>query len=432
MPRCTSSKPAPTGEISPAFALTRRAGCGVANGWIGGWTRLPGMDPSAGSRRQGLWWLLLIVVMAVVAAVAVVVIRTVAAPRGPGEPTPATTSPSAPQSPTQRSTPGDPQVVRPASGPVLDQVGTGSLVVQTATAIYWIDLSRGSVTRTRTQELTEHAAFLAGSNWVVFKPISGSNGAVVVNGERARSLAGMLREDGWVYLDDRDSMWFVPDEVPANRRVAVTRIDINGRRVGNDRILLPRGQDAASDLAGNLIVTNPGGFYEATPRGTHRLGTGLLVAASSRFAFSWVCDERSRCTAVRLNRSNGRSVELSKAGDSLLDLYQSGTLGGAEVGSNSLSPDGRIAALSLPYSQSRDGWPLVTMDLKTGRVTQLPGWLTDTNPTTQFAWSPNSRYLFAITDHRIRAVDVRSRAAQTLDLVPEPALHLTIAGQPSN
>ncbi len=390
------------------------------------------MDPSAGSRRQRLWWLLLIVVMAMVAAVAVVVIRTVAAPRGPGEPTPATRSPSAPQSPTPRSPPGDPQVVRPASGPVLDHVSTGSLVVQTAAAIYWIDLGRGSVTRTRTPELTEHAAFLAGSNWVVFKPINGSNGTFVVNGERARSLAGMLREDGWVYLDDRDSMWFVPDEMPASHRITATRIDVNGRRVGSDRIRLPLGQGAANDMAGNLMVTNPGGFYEATPGGTHRLGKGLLVAASRRFALSWACDERSRCTAIRLDRANGRSIELGKAGDSLLDLYQSGTLDGAEAGSNSLSPDGRIAALSLPYSQSRNGWPAVTVDLETGKVTKLPGWLTDTNPNTQFAWSPNSRYLFAITDHRIRAVDVRSRTVQTLDLIAEPALHLAVAGQPSN
>ena len=393
------------------------------------------MDPSAGSRRQGLWWLLLIVVMALVAAVAVVVIRTVVGPRREGGPTPAVPAASvtaAPQSPTARPTSQDPQVVRPASEPILAQVGRGSLVVQTATAIYWIDLGRGSVTRTRTPELTEHAAFLAGSDWVVFKPIDSANGTVVVNGERARPLTGMLREDGWVYLDDRDGMWFLPDKELASHRITATRIGIDGRRVGSNRIRLPLRQSARSDLAGNLLVTNPGGFYEASPDGIRQLGRGLLVAASRRFALSWDCDKWSRCAAFRLNRVTGRSVELVKVSDPLVDLYESEALDGAEAGSNSLSPDGRTVALSLPYSQSLNGWPVVTVDLETGTVTKLPGWLTDTNANTQLAWSPNSRYLFAITDHRIRAVDVRRRTVQSLDLVPEPALHLAVAGQPSN
>lgn len=74
----------------------------------------------------------------------------------------------------------------------------------------------------------------------------------------------------------------LPDGELASHRITATRVDVSGRRVGGDRIRLPRWQSAVSHLAGNLLVTNPGGFYEATPEGPRRLGTVLLVAAPQK------------------------------------------------------------------------------------------------------------------------------------------------------
>lgn len=390
-------------------------------------------------RQQAWWWLVLMTVMTLVVVGGVLAVRQLTSPAPP--PPTVSTPPSTSSTPTpvlppptasSPPSPVDPRVTRPAAGPLLPGIGTGDVFVQTATAIYRVELATGQVTRTSTPELTQFSSFVAGRGWVVFKTVDNDTGVVVRNGKPAVPLPPALRPNGRVYLTPDDDLWLLPEDSTAGARVA-TRVDINGRRVGPDTIRLddelgPSG----SDLAGYLMTTNTGGFYQVAPSGVHRLGTGQLLAVGPRQILSWDCDERARCNAYLLQRTTGRRTVLPKLHVPLLNLARGTSLDDASAYDGTLSPDGRTAALALPGSQTSQPWPLAVIDLATGRTMVLPGSITDSNSNAQYAWTANSRYLLAITDHQLRAYDTETNSTQDLSIITGDLLHLTPAGRSNN
>lgn len=60
----------------------------------------------------------------------------------------------------------------------------------------------------------------------------------------------------------------------------------------------------------------------------------------------------------------------------------------------------------------------------------VPGPVTDVNSNAQIAWTPNSRWLLAITDHQMRAFDTRPTGPAPSPSTDEQLLHLTMAGVP--
>jgi len=326
----------------------------------------------------------------------------------------------------------DPRVVRPAAGPLFPGVGVGDVFLQTATAIYRVELGTGKVIRTSTPDLEQFSSFVAGRGWVVFKTIDNDPGVVVRSGQPAAPLPPGLQPNGRLYLTSQGTLWLLPEDPTDGARTAV-QVDIAGRRVGHqtirldDELGLPR-----SDLAGYLITTNTGGVYQATPSGVRRLGSGQLLAAGPHQLLSWDCDGRARCNAYLQQRTNGRRTVLRQLHQPLVKLYEGGALDDASNYDGALSPDGKNAALGLPGSQTNQPLPLAVINLTTGRTTVFPGSITESNGNAQYAWTANSRYLLAITDHQLRAYDTRTNATSTLVITADPLLHLTAAGRPSN
>ena len=71
------------------------------------------------------------------------------------------------------------------------------------------------------------------------------------------------------------------------------------------------------------------------------------------------------------------------------------------------------------------------IDLRTGEDAVLPGVVTDVNVNRQLAWSPDGRWLLALTDHRLRTYDTRTHADGSVPFTTEPLLHLTSLDAPA-
>ena len=212
----------------------------------------------------------------------------------------------------------------------------------------------------------------------------------------------------------------------------ITRVNVNDRPERkqtirlSDEIGLPSG-----DAAHYLFATNSGGTYQFTPSGVRKLTTGALLAVGRHHLLVWDCDKKARCNPYRLDRTHDRRTTIPAARKAILKLYQ-GNLGQAEgFGGGDLSPDGTQTALRYPGNRL-DSWPIAVVDLTTGQTHTLPGNFTDTNPNSQFAWTANSRYFLAITDHQMRAYDTTTRTTRTITVGSDPLLHLTSAHASGN
>ena len=70
----------------------------------------------------------------------------------------------------------------------------------------------------------------------------------------------------------------------------------------------------------------------------------------------------------------------------------------------------------------------MVLNLTTGRTRTVPGTLTDVNGNARIAWTPNSRWLLAITDHQMRAYDTRADTSRLITVTDEQFRHLTLPG----
>lgn len=375
------------------------------------------------------WWLALVATAIVVIAIGVLVIRKVAdvpADRHSSSP-PSTPTVQAP-APTAANSPAS----SPVSGLRLDGAGDTTIVLQTATAIYQLNLTTGAVVSTPTPELVQFSSFVAGKGWVIFKTIDNTPGVVVdANGE-SHPLPTGLRANGRLYLTSHNDLWLVPEDATDGVRTA-TRHGIDGRRIGTETITLPNDLGAESDLAGNLATTTATGTYQADPGGIRRISTGPLIGLNARQALSWDCDRHARCDPYLVDRATAHRTRRSDLRTAVQSIYSADSVDSASDYTGMLSPDGQHVAVAASGDRPDQPFPLVLVDLTTAKVTTLPGSITDQNPNAQFVWTLNSRYLLAITDGRLQALDTRTGRITSYDPVPgQRLLHLIVAGQPTN
>ena len=374
-------------------------------------------------RQRVLWGLGLGVVLAAVTVNAVLTLFRVVEPRlGPG-PIPSPPAASSPALPSVAA-PTAPGPVEPAGDVRLPGAGSDVVFVQSAAAIYRINLATGAVVRTITPELTQFSSFVARPGWVVSKTVDNDSGVVVRDGQPAQPLPPGLRMNGRVYSAGRDRLWLVPEDATAGYRTAI-KVDLDGHRVGTATIRLPDEFGLPNgDQNGQLLITNAGGAYQADPSGLRRLGTGQLLAIGTHHVLTWDCDDQARCNAYRTVRATGRRALLGADRQAVLDVYQDDP-DHASSYQGVLSPDGTHAALAGSSRAGNDG-PLFVLNLRTGRDDLLPGSTTDLNPNAQVAWTANSRWLLALTDNQLRAYDTTTATVRTLP-VGEPLQHLVSA-----
>jgi len=308
--------------------------------------------------------------------------------------------------------------------------GSGEVYLQTATAIFRVELATGRITRTPTPKLEQFSSFVAGPGWVVSKTIDNDSGVVVRTGHRATPLPAGLRPNGRLHPAPGGDLWLTPEE-PLHRTRIVRRLDVDGRPAPGGTIRLPDEPGTlSSDGARYLVVTNPSGVYQYRPSGPRRLTTGALIAVGAHHLLVWDCDDQARCNPYRVARTGGARTRLGVDHQPLLGLYQHDPAQAAAFGGD-LSPDGTHAALRVPGTQPGSE-PLAVLDLATGTTNTVPGSLTDTNPNAQYAWTANSRWLLAITDHQLRGYDTTTHTSRTITITDQPLLHLTTSTATGN
>ena len=340
-------------------------------------------------------------------------------------------SASAPAVPAPTAAPVDPTaVVPPAPGELTGFAlpGAGDAVVhlQTAGAVQRADLASGASAVTPTSALAEPSSFFAGPGWVASKTVGAPTGVLVRDGGGAQLLPVAVQQAGSAYPGPGGGIWALPQQADRSGGRTAVLVDVAGDRVGDTSIRVPDDIGLpVGHLSGSLVTSGTQGTYEAGTAGTQRLSRGTLLGIGVDTVLTWDCNTQKRCDA-RVNRPRRAPVYLPAVHGSLLGLYAD-DVAAAAAGRGVLSPDGAWLALELP-KPTRAGARLVLVELKSGHRVEIPGSLAGPRGTDQAAWTPNGRYLLALTGGRLRVFDTTTERIATVGGTPADLRHLTIAG----
>jgi hypothetical protein len=261
-----------------------------------------------------------------------------------------------------------------------------------------VQLARGRITQTLVPSIgsTGPVSFVTGPTQMIIRPLDVVPGYLVPDGKPARPLRGVLSHGGAVVPGPR------PDEVwlqNSPNSLALVRLD--GSRTGVS-IHLPPGEWwlATPNGRGYVLLSGVGEIYDVWPGGGRYIG-GILAAAGPTRWLTVNCYRPQPCAEVVTNTATGAHREL----------------GGPAVASVSpgvIAPDGATAAI---YRVTPGGQvTLHLLSLATGTDQQLAVRLNQSavGPGT-LAWSPDSRWLFVITEHGgLAAVNARTWQAEGL------------------
>ena len=380
----------------------------------------PGIQPAPPdwyAKRRRRWPWVAIPVAVVVLAAGGIFVQHRASLTGAGSPT--TSAPAAPAT-----------IVPPAPGEqygfALNGAGVAVVYLQSETAVQRAELSSGATTVTPVPRPVEPSTFFAGPGWVASKTVGGPSGMLLRDGGVAQVLPVALQQAGWAGPAGSDGIWSVPAQADRTSLRTAVVVDLTGNQVGSTSIRVPGALGLPTKVVGGeLLLHNAKGTYEAGPTGSRPISAGPFLASGTDAVLTWDCDNKKKCDA-RLNTTGNPPRYLPAARKSILGLYRN-DVDTALPGRGVLSPDRRWVALELP-KPTRSGARLVLVDLTSGHRVEIPGSIADQNGTDQAAWTPNSRYLLAVTGGRVRAFDSSSEKVVTIGGTLAGVRHLTIAG----
>jgi hypothetical protein len=323
-------------------------------------------SPSRAPRWAG--WLVL---GAAAAAAAVVVLVT-----QPGQP-----QPPAPQ-PTVSVTDLGHRLLGATGGWELFGRGPGELVS--------IEPATGRVTWTRVPALASSGpvSFLIGPHQAIIRPLDYVPGYRVPDGGSPRGLSGPLSQGGPALPGPRPGqVWVVTTSVG---RASLTLTGPSGALVTS--VPLPAGGPlpltATADGSGGVLLTGNSGTFDAGPGGLRRLSLEPLAAGPGRWLAVTCPGHHQHCHTVVVDSATGaqRTLPGPALPHTPMTPWPPGTI----------APDGAAAAV---LELSRDmQLSLHLLDLRSGadRALGLPVSQDADNET--MAWSPDSRWLFVVTD----------------------------------
>jgi hypothetical protein len=340
-------------------------------------------QPSAEERRPGPRWprWLLAGLAAVVVVFLVVQNAYRTTPSAAPSPTPTLVEPSRTSVPASPSPTGP--VTTEAGHPLLGVTAGWELYALSSSGLVRVQPARGRVTVTPLPPLrsTGPVMLTVGRDWAIVRPLDVVPGYLVPDGQPARALTGALDKSPYAFPGpDPDHVWAPPpmDGPPP----VMTLVDVNGRPSGPS-ISIPNGMDGPvfPDGTGYLLLTGPGGVYQARPDGIRRVTSGGLLAAGPTRWLTLECDERFRCDTVVIDRSTGTRRILPIDGAA------------PTSGPGFISPDGRVAAM---VESDRAGVSVHLLDLAAGTDRRLDVPVNVGYADAGVVWSPDSRWLFMI------------------------------------
>lgn len=377
------------------------------------------------------WFTLTVIALVLAGAVAAINhVRAGSSPTAaPAVASTAAASTAASSRPAPQSSQPSPADTTPASAVTVTRLGhrlfgatTGwELVARGTDVLVRIQPAAGRIVRTTLPALNSGGpvSVLTGSDRVVIRPLDNVPGYLVPDNRPARQLPLQLDLNGLVFPGPvPGQMWVRPAD---DHQPVMALATLDGSRLAAF-VPVPGDSspyDLTSDGAGYLLFQNVGGVYRATPDGLHRISTGALLAVGPSGWLVVECDERYRCEQVLVNRRDGSRRTVSTAP---VSRDRTGVL----------SPDGTTAAMLAPSPSGGSG--LYLLDLHSGARKMLHVSANLESFDGVLAFSPDSRWLFAVTvDGSIAVVNRATGAVSTMEgplppltqLVVRPAGHST-------
>lgn len=263
-----------------------------------------------------------------------------------------------------------------------------------------IRFADGRITQTAIPPLDSGGpvSFLVGPSEVIIRPIDFVPGYRVPDGQPPTGLSGPLSHGGPVVGGpDPGHAWVTSTSLA---HPALSLVSLAGRPELS--VLLPRTAPvlltATSDGNGNVLLTGPTGTFDAGIGGLHRLSLQPTAVGPRRW-LAMSCPHRRHC----------RNVVVDPSGGALRILR---TLTGPAVPAKIwppgvVAPDGSTAAVFLLGGMSRVSLHLINLSTGADHPVDMPAGLVPAEQT--LAWSPDGRWLFAITGQgQLLAIDART------------------------
>jgi hypothetical protein len=252
-------------------------------------------------------------------------------------------------------------------------------------AVVRIQLALGRITTTAVPVSGKDTlvVFVVGSDRAIVRSMDDITGYVVRDGKQATEVPPPLRQGAWMLPGpDQQHLW---SDHADGEQGQLALLTLDGSPTGA-RIEVPVATGVlGSDSAGHVLLEGIGGVYDAQPGGAHRVTTGVLLAAGPTRWLTVECDDSLSCANVVIDRTSGARHTLNRQIDS------------TDQDSGTISPDGRTAAMLRHDGISASGIHLLDLDSGADRAVEVnpysPGDQLDRGP--YWAWSPDSRWLFA-------------------------------------
>jgi predicted enzyme related to lactoylglutathione lyase len=341
------------------------------------------LPPEQPARRLTARWLALAMGVLIAVVLAVVTQRSDNPEAAPDD-SPATTTTTA--EPTTTTTSPTKPVTTDAGR--LAVRGDWEIFAYGAGELVRIDLARGRITRTPipNAELTSEGptSLVVGPDSVLVHSWDGGNVELVVDGRPASPQPDWLQAAGGGRVlpgPKPGQLWLEEHRLTD---VVLKPVTMRGTRVAGRTITMPQNfWVQSSDQRGNLIASGVGGAYLVDQDGMHRITTGALVAVGPSRFLTHVCDERARCRLEVVDRSTGAGRPLGR------DLERS-----EMINAGLISANGKTAAV---MSSGPDGEQLQLVDLGTGAARQVDVEIGEVHGALPMAWSPDGRWLLAVS-----------------------------------
>jgi hypothetical protein len=264
-----------------------------------------------------------------------------------------------------------------------------------------IQLAQGRVTQTLVPTLGSSGpfSFLTGPTQMVIRPLDVVPGYLVPDGEPARLLRGSLSHGGSLVPGPQ------PGEVWLNNSPqSLSLVRLDGSTTGVSIHLPPGGWWLASPNGrGYVLLSGVGKIYDVWPGGSRRMG-GMLAAVGPTRWLTVNCYRPHRCADVITNTTTGAQQDLGGPPVTSVSAASPGAIApdGVTAAIFRASPGGQVTLHLLSLVTGTDQQIAVRLDQKTVGAGTI-------------AWSPDSRWLFVITEHgRLAAVNASTCQVESL------------------
>ena len=277
-------------------------------------------------------------------------------------------------------------------------LGEWELFGLSSNSLVSVQFSRGQITRTVLPPALGDApiSFIVGPKQAIIRPLDNVPGYVVPDGLPARPLTGILASGGQLLPGPvADEEWYIGGNQD------ITLIGPQGAATGLRLAALSRQypvQSATSDGRGYVVLFNSSGRqYDATPAS---LRAGALAGRGRAQELAGPELPERPVPQRRGGRVTGTRRTLPGDGLNVVSWPWPDEPG-------VVAPDGSFAAVTV--ASGAQGAALDLVNLSTGRTTTLPVPIGAVSDSTTLAWSPDSRWLFALAGNgelvAIRASD---------------------------